>query len=164
MKRIFRQNSSRRASPLRARTGCIAWPTRVRARERQACARRSRVLHTNALVMAFARSDPGVVQLLVEERFALEVCPTSNFLTGVALGEAPHPLLDLDAAGCIVTIDADDPAIFKTSVTNELAYAAEIAGDDAPLRFTRNAVEASFASDATKASLRERLKACSLER
>jgi len=111
-----------------------------------------------------ALEDPSVVQLLVERRIPLEVCPTSNFLTGVALGEAPHPLLDLDAAGCVVTIDADDPALFKTSVTDELAYAAEIAGDDAPIRFTRNAIEASFASDATKASLRERLKAYSLER
>ena len=111
-----------------------------------------------------ALEDPSVVDLLVERKIPLEVCPTSNFLTGVALGEAPHPLLDLDAAGCIVTIDADDPAIFKTSVTNELAYAAEIAGGDAPLRFMRNAVEASFAPDATKASLRERLEAFSLER
>jgi adenosine deaminase len=111
-----------------------------------------------------ALEDPSVVQLLVERKIPLEVCPTSNFLTGVAVGEAPHPLLDLDAAGCVVTIDADDPAIFKTSVTNELAYAAEIAGDDAPLRFTRNAIEASFAPDTTKASLRKRLEAHSLER
>ncbi|HET9393620.1 MAG TPA: adenosine deaminase [Candidatus Rubrimentiphilum sp.] len=110
-----------------------------------------------------ALEDPSVVQLLVNKKIPLEVCPTSNFLTGVALGEAPHPLVDLDAAGCIVTIDADDPAIFKTSVTDELAYAAEVAGDDAPRRFTRNAIEASFSPDATKARLRERLEAYSLE-
>jgi len=110
-----------------------------------------------------ALEDPSVVKILVEKKIPLEVCPTSNFLTGVALGEAPHPLVDLDAAGCIVTIDADDPAIFKTTVTEELAYAAEIAGDDAPVRFTRNAVEASFAPAQTKARLCERLKAFSLK-
>jgi len=99
----------------------------------------------------------------VDKKIPLEVCPTSNFLTGVALGEAPHPLVDLDAAGCIVTIDADDPAIFKTTLTDELVYTAEIVGDDAPVRFTRNAIEASFAPVETKARLRERLAAFSLE-
>ena len=110
-----------------------------------------------------ALEDPSVVRLLAKKKIPLEICPTSNFLTGVALGEAPHPLGDLDAAGCIVTIDADDPAIFKTTLTEELAYAAEVAGGDAPLRFTRNAVEAAFASSQTKARLRERLDAFSLE-
>ncbi len=112
-----------------------------------------------------ALEDPRVVRLLVEKKIPLEVCPTSNFLTGVAFGEAPHPLAlaDLDAAGCIVTIDADDPAIFKTTLTDELAYAAEVAGEDAPLRFTRNAIEAAFAPPQTKARLRERLDARSPE-
>jgi adenosine deaminase len=110
-----------------------------------------------------ALEDPSVVRLLVDRKIPLEVCPTSNFLTGVALGEAPHPLVDLDAAGCTVTIDADDPAIFKTTLTDELVYAAEMAGDDALVRFTRNAIEASFAPAETKARLRKRLEAFSLE-
>ena len=105
-----------------------------------------------------ALENPSVVRMVVEKKIPLEICPTSNFLTGVALGEAPHPLVDLDVAGCIVTIDADDPAIFKTSVTDELAYAAELVGDDAPLRFTRNAIESSFAPDSTKGRLRARLE------
>ncbi len=110
-----------------------------------------------------ALEDPAVVRLLVQKKIPLEVCPTSNFLTGVAIGEAPHPLVDLDAAGCIVTIDADDPAIFRTTLTDELAYAAEVAGDDAPLRFTRNAIDAAFASPQTKTHLRERLASFSPE-
>jgi len=110
-----------------------------------------------------ALEDPSIVQLLVDKKIPLEICPTSNFLTGVAFGEAPHPLIDLDAAGCIVTIDADDPALFKTTLTDELVYAAEIAGGDAPVRFTRNAIEASFAPKQMKERLRERLAAFSLE-
>ncbi len=110
-----------------------------------------------------ALEDPDVVRLLVEKKVPLEICPTSNFLTGVALGEAPHPLVDLDDAGCIVTIDVDDPAIFKATLTDELAYAAEIAGEDAPLRFMRNAIEAAFASPQTKTRLRERVGSFSLE-
>jgi len=110
-----------------------------------------------------ALEDPRVVELLVQKKIPLEICPTSNFLTGVAFGEAPHPLIDLDAAGCIVTIDADDPAIFNTSVTEELAYVADVAGADAPLRFTRNAIDAAFAAPQTKMRLRERLDAFSAE-
>jgi aminodeoxyfutalosine deaminase len=106
-----------------------------------------------------ALEDPRVVDMLVQKKIPLEVCPTSNFLTRVAFGEAPHPLVDLDAAGCVVTIDADDPAIFKTTLTDELVYAAEIAGDDAPVRFTRNAIDAAFAPAQTKARLRARLDA-----
>ena len=103
-----------------------------------------------------ALEDRAVVDLLVERKIPLEICPTSNFRTGVVMGEAPHPLVELDEAGCVVTIDADDPAIFKTSITEELEYVAEIAGDDAPARFMRNAVEASFADEETKARLRRR--------
>jgi hypothetical protein len=36
-----------------------------------------------------------------------------------------HPLGALDAAGCIVTIDADDPALFGTTLVDEYRYVAE---------------------------------------
>lgn len=110
-----------------------------------------------------ALEDPSVVSMLVERRIPLEICPTSNFLTGVAKPGEPHPLVRLDAAGCIVTIDADDPALFSTSITQEYAYVADLAGSEALLRFAHNAVEASFAPAERKAELRARLDAASLE-
>ncbi len=102
--------------------------------------------------------DPGVVALLAERRIALEVCPTSNRLTGAVRAGARHPLGELDAAGCIVTIDADDPAVFSTSLLDEYAYVARNFGDDAVLRFARNAIDASFARPEAKASLHERFE------
>jgi len=110
-----------------------------------------------------ALEDPEVVQMLVHREIPLEICPTSNFLTGVASRAVPHPLLALDAAGAVVTIDADDPALFGTSVSEELGYVAALAGEAAVLRFTRNAVEASFASREQKARMLAGLEPFGLE-
>jgi aminodeoxyfutalosine deaminase len=64
----------------------------------------------------------------------------------------------LDAAGCVITIDADDPALFGTTIVDEYAYVAEIAGADAVLRFAGNAIDASFAPPERKAALHRRLE------
>lgn len=105
-----------------------------------------------------AIEDPAVVELLAERRIPLEICPTSNRLTGAAPADAEHPLGALDAAGCIVTIDADDPALFGTTLLDEYRYVAEAFGEDALLRFARNAIDASFAPPETKARLHERFE------
>ncbi|MGH8163069.1 MAG: adenosine deaminase, partial [Rhodanobacteraceae bacterium] len=110
-----------------------------------------------------ALEDRSVVDLLAHRRIPLEICPTSNFLTGVASPDRPHPLLELDAAGAIVTIDADDPALFKTSISGEYEYVMSIAGEMTLLRLIENAIEASFAEDSLKVAMRENLRAASLE-
>jgi aminodeoxyfutalosine deaminase len=105
-----------------------------------------------------ALEDEDVLQMLARERIPLEVCPTSNMLTGVARSNEPHPLVHLDAAGCIVTIDSDDPAIFGTTITDEYAYVARLAGLQSLLRFAANAVDSSFAPPQRKAALHRRLE------
>jgi adenosine deaminase len=100
-----------------------------------------------------AVEDPAVVALLAERRIPLEICPTSNRLTGAAPAGAVHPLGELDAAGCIVTIDADDPALFGTTLLDEYRIVADAFGEDAVVRFARNAIDASFAGPAAKARL-----------
>lgn len=102
-----------------------------------------------------AVEDPAVVALLAERRIPLEICPTSNRLTGAAPAGTVHPLGALDAAGCIVTIDADDPALFGTTLLDEYAYVAASFGESAVLRFARNAIDASFAPPDTKARLHD---------
>lgn len=105
-----------------------------------------------------ALEDPALIEVLAQRRIPLEVCPTSNMLTGVAQRERPHPLVHLDAAGCLVMIDTDDPALFGTTITAEYAYVTELAGLDAMLRFAHNAVDASFATPERKAALHQRLE------
>jgi adenosine deaminase len=100
-----------------------------------------------------ALEDDRVVDLLVRNGVALELCPTSNRLTGVVPAGAPHPIAELDARGVCCTIDADDPALFSTTLEHEYRLVAEQCGQVAVVRFARNAIEASFASAPAKAAL-----------
>ena len=110
-----------------------------------------------------ALEDPAVIAMLAERGIPLELCPTSNFLTGVVARGDAHPIFALDALGVLVTVDADDPAIFQTTLTGEYAYVAETAGVETLVRFVGNAVEASFAPEARKRELRERLARAGVE-
>jgi adenosine deaminase len=106
-----------------------------------------------------ALEDPSVVAMLAQRRISLEICPTSNFLTGAASRERPHPFLELHDAGVPIVIDADDPALFGTSIEAEYRYVAEIAGLSVLEGFVRNAIDASFASASQKEALHAELEA-----
>ena len=106
-----------------------------------------------------AIEDPGVVALLAERKIPLEICPTSNRLTGAAPADVIHPIGALDAAGCIVTLDSDDPALFGTTLIDEYRLVASWLGEEAVLRFAANGIEASFASAESKERHRARLEA-----
>jgi aminodeoxyfutalosine deaminase len=110
-----------------------------------------------------ALNDASVVGVLAERRIALEICPTSNRLTGVALAERPHPYLDFDRSGCLVTIDADDPALFGTSIEREYSEVEQVAGSAALARYVANAIEASFARPEEKKRMAEQLAAATAE-
>ncbi|HET7814159.1 MAG TPA: adenosine deaminase [Candidatus Baltobacteraceae bacterium] len=106
-----------------------------------------------------ALEDDAVVELLKRRGIPLECAPTSNALTGVVSAGAEHPLVQLDERGVIVTIDADDPAMFRTSITRELEIVQRMTGPDDVVRFTRNAVDAAFAPQEKKAELHARIDA-----
>ena len=105
-----------------------------------------------------ALQDPAVVELLATKRIPVEVCPTSNVLTGCALPDG-HAFFEFDRAGCIVVIDADDPPMFGTSIQREYAIVEREAGGDTLVRFVRNAIDASFAPSERKQALHMQLDA-----
>lgn len=105
-----------------------------------------------------ALEDPAVVELLAERKIPLECCPTSNRLTGVVPVGRPHPIDALDRAGVICTIDADDPELFSTTLLDEYALVEALCGRDRLVRFTRNAIAASFATSDRKADLTRELE------
>ncbi len=105
-----------------------------------------------------AIEDRALVDELAARGVVLECCPTSNIATKVYADYAQHPFPRLLAAGCRVTLNADDPPYFHTSVGREYALAAEHFGlDDAALgAITATAIEAGFAPAATRAAILER--------
>ena len=110
-----------------------------------------------------ALEDPSIVDLLAARGIPLEICPTSNRLTGARLPDHPHPYLDFDRRGCIVTIDCDDPALFHTSIEREYAIVEDVAGSAGLERYARNAVNASFAAEHEKRAMEAQLAAAVAE-
>ncbi|MBV8638557.1 MAG: adenosine deaminase [Candidatus Eremiobacteraeota bacterium] len=106
-----------------------------------------------------ALEDPAVMDLLRDRLVPLEICPTSNFLTGAASRERPHPLRELDAAGLVIAIDADDPTLFGTSISQEYACVAQDMGMDALRRFVHQAVDISFLDGIAKQALHGHISA-----
>ena len=108
-----------------------------------------------------AVQDPALMELLAERGIVLEVCPTSNVCTRSTPSLDEHPLPALVAAGVPVTINSDDPPMFGTTLTREYAVAADLLSLDRPgvVDLARAAVDASFAPDAVKTSIRAELDA-----
>ncbi len=103
-----------------------------------------------------AAQDPALMERLVADGIALEVCPTSNVRTRSVPSLQEHPLPTLVEAGVTVTINSDDPPMFGTTLNREYEIAAELLGLDEAgvVRLAEAAVEASFAPDDVKAALR----------
>lgn len=100
--------------------------------------------------------DPDLVTEVRERGVALEVCPSSNVLLGLAPSFAAHPLPRLRAAGLAVTLSTDIPNLTGVTLTGEYERVRAAWGDDdASLAALALAgVDASFADETTKARLR----------
>lgn len=108
-----------------------------------------------------AAEDPALVERLAREQIVLEVCPMSNLVLGVFEDAASHPFRQLQQAGCVVTLNSDDPPHFHTSLAAEYELAGTAFGyDDAALmQFTRNAIQAAFIDGDTRQRLLEKCAA-----
>ncbi len=70
-----------------------------------------------------AADDPPLMRLLARRGVALDVCPTSNVVTGAlpSVGEVARRVRALLAAGVTVTLSTDDPGLFGTTLAGEFA-------------------------------------------
>jgi adenosine deaminase len=64
-------------------------------------------------------SDPNILKKVAMSGAVLEVCPTSNALTGAVASIKAHPVRKLLDAGVKVTINSDDPTFFGINLTSE---------------------------------------------
>ena len=67
-----------------------------------------------------AVEDPVLTAHLAEHEIPLEICPTSNVRLSVYPDLMAHPLPTLHRMGVPVTINSDDPALFNTTLKDEL--------------------------------------------
>jgi adenosine deaminase/aminodeoxyfutalosine deaminase len=72
-----------------------------------------------------AIEDPVLLKHLRDRQIPLEVCITSNVITGAAASLAEHPVRRLYDSGVPITLNTDDPGIFRTTLAREFALARD---------------------------------------
>ena len=77
-----------------------------------------------------AAEDPELMRRLRDDNIPLEVCITSNVMTAAVESLQAHPVRKLYDAGVPITINTDDPALFRTSLDREYAIARDVFGLD----------------------------------
>jgi adenosine deaminase len=69
--------------------------------------------------------DDAMVSVLAQRGVTLEVCPSSNVLSGVVDTLDAHPLHTLTQRGIVTTINTDDPSICAVTLSDEIALTIE---------------------------------------
>ena len=89
---------------------------------------------------------------LAERQIPMEICVTSNLRTGCCAELAQHPVRRYFDEGLMLTLNSDDPAMFRTSLVEEYALVQETFGftDEHLRELARNSFEASFLSPEKK--------------
>lgn len=105
--------------------------------------------------------DPDMLAWAAREGVAIEVCLTSNVMTGAARSISAHPLHQFLAAGCRVVIGDDNPVNIGTTLGAEERLMETEAGLSAAQArdIQRTAVEVAFVDETTRAELRRRFAA-----
>ena len=90
--------------------------------------------------------DRELMAELVQRQIPVEMCVTSNLRTGCCRRVQEHPLKMYFDTGVMLTINSDDPGIFRTSIGREYQLAQDAFGftDEQLREIARNSFEASF--------------------
>jgi aminodeoxyfutalosine deaminase len=93
-----------------------------------------------------AGQDPELIEELAERQVPIEICVTSNLRTGCCAELAQHPVRRYFDEGLMLTLNSDDPAMFRTSLAAEYALIQEAFdfSDEHLRELARNSFEASF--------------------
>lgn len=76
--------------------------------------------------------NPNAVALAREKQVTFEVCPTSNYQSGVVPSLNEHPLPQMIKEGLDATINTDDPSISQIELSDEYELACEGLGFTLP--------------------------------
>ena len=99
--------------------------------------------------------DENVVALARERGTTFEVCPTSNYQSGVVPALSVHPLPRMLQADLNVTINTDDPSVSRIDLTHECKLVCEDLG--VPMNILKRSIlaaaKASFLPDGEREQL-----------
>jgi len=93
-----------------------------------------------------AAQDPDLIEELAYRQIPVEICLTSNLRTGCCKAIAEHPVKSYFDQGVMITLNTDDPALFRTTLNREYQVAQDQFGftDEHLREIARNSFEASF--------------------
>lgn len=93
-----------------------------------------------------AIDDAELVRYLAERQIPVEVCISSNVLTGCCTALEQHPVRKLFDAGVLVTLNTDDPEMFHTTLNREYQIAQQVFGfsDNELRQVAKNSFRAAF--------------------
>lgn len=93
-----------------------------------------------------AGQDAELIEELAERQIPIEICVTSNLRTGCCANLADHPVRRFFDQGLMLTLNTDDPAMFRTSLIGEYQLVQDTFGftDEHLRELARNSFEASF--------------------
>ena len=93
-----------------------------------------------------AAQDPELVEELSTRQVPVEICLTSNLRTGSCPSLSAHPIRQYFDQGIMITLNTDDPAMFRTSLSREYQLAQQSFGftEEHLRELARNSFEASF--------------------
>ena len=99
-----------------------------------------------------ATDDLELVRYLAAKQVPVEVCITSNVLTGCCAAVEQHPVRQLFDAGVLVTLNTDDPDMFRTTLTREYQIAQQVFGfrEDELRELAKNSFRVSFLPEQKK--------------
>jgi aminodeoxyfutalosine deaminase len=111
-----------------------------------------------------AAQDPELMEELAQRQVPIEICLTSNLRTGCCPDLAQHPVRRYFDEGLMLTLNSDDPAMFRTSLVAEYALVQEAFGftDEHLREMARNSFEASFLPPEKKIAFLNLLDAATL--
>jgi len=69
--------------------------------------------------------DREIMECVIKQRIPLEICLTSNVLSGAVQSIHEHPFKELYEAGAFITLNTDDPSLCRATLTFEYMLAAE---------------------------------------
>jgi adenosine deaminase len=105
--------------------------------------------------------DPELLRWVAATGVCIEVCPTSNVLTGAAPSYGRHPVRAFVDAGCRVVVGDDDPTTTGSRLSGEISHLDQRVGLDAgQLAAIHGAsIDVVFAEASARASAAMRLAA-----